>query len=162
MPSSPTSRRVVIVAYPDVQCLDVTGLHEVFAMANRRVATSRYALELVAPGAGVVRASSGLGLVVDHIADLARRFANAGFDALALHWDVMEERAANYGTEVDRNAWRLVGMMHLAETREEEADCLARFGRRLDGAALPLPSGEGERQPVGRRRRLLGKARAGG
>lgn len=64
-PSSPTSRRVVIVAYPDVQCLDVTGPHEVFAMANRRIAPLRYALEVVAPGAGVVRASSGLGLVVD-------------------------------------------------------------------------------------------------
>ncbi|MDY7103122.1 MAG: LLM class flavin-dependent oxidoreductase [Actinomycetota bacterium] len=43
----------------------------------------------------------------------------AGFDALALHWDVMTERAAHYGTTVDRNAWRLVGLMHLAETREQ-------------------------------------------
>lgn len=43
----------------------------------------------------------------------------AGFDVLALHWDVMEERAAHYGTTVDRNAWRLVGLMHLAETREQ-------------------------------------------
>ena len=39
--------------------------------------------------------------------------------ALALHWDVMEERAAHYGVTVDRNAWRLVGLMHLAETREQ-------------------------------------------
>ena len=43
----------------------------------------------------------------------------AGFDVLALHWDVMEERAAHYGVHVDRNAWRLVGAMHLAETREQ-------------------------------------------
>ncbi len=43
----------------------------------------------------------------------------AGFDALALHWDVMEERAAHYGTSVDRNNWRLVGLMHIAETREQ-------------------------------------------
>ncbi len=43
----------------------------------------------------------------------------AGFDVLALHWDVMEERAAHYGVTVDRNAWRLVGLMHLAETREQ-------------------------------------------
>jgi limonene 1,2-monooxygenase len=43
----------------------------------------------------------------------------AGFDALALHWDVMEERGAHYGVAVDRNAWRLVGLMHLAETREQ-------------------------------------------
>lgn len=43
----------------------------------------------------------------------------AGFDVLGLHWGVMEERAAHYGTTVDRNAWRLVGLMHLAETREQ-------------------------------------------
>jgi limonene 1,2-monooxygenase len=43
----------------------------------------------------------------------------AGFDALALHWDVMEERAAHFGTTVDRNKWRLVGLMHIADTREQ-------------------------------------------
>jgi limonene 1,2-monooxygenase len=43
----------------------------------------------------------------------------AGFDALALHWDVMEERAATFGTTVDRDSWRLVGLMHVAETREQ-------------------------------------------
>jgi limonene 1,2-monooxygenase len=43
----------------------------------------------------------------------------AGFDALALHWDVMEERAAALAKTVDRNQWRLVGLMHIAETREQ-------------------------------------------
>ncbi len=43
----------------------------------------------------------------------------AGFDVLGLHWDVMEERAAHFNTHVDRNAWRLVGMMHIAETKEQ-------------------------------------------
>ena len=43
----------------------------------------------------------------------------AGFDALALHWDVMEERAAHFGTTVDRSNWRLVGLMHIAETHEQ-------------------------------------------
>jgi limonene 1,2-monooxygenase len=42
-----------------------------------------------------------------------------GFDVLAAHWNVMEERAAHYGAVVDRDAWRLVGFMHLAETREQ-------------------------------------------
>ena len=45
----------------------------------------------------------------------------AGFDALSLHWDVMEERAATFGTVADRNKWRLVGMMHIAETQEQAA-----------------------------------------
>jgi limonene 1,2-monooxygenase len=43
----------------------------------------------------------------------------AGFDALALHWDVMEERARSFGTRVDRDKWRLVGLVHVAETREQ-------------------------------------------
>jgi limonene 1,2-monooxygenase len=43
----------------------------------------------------------------------------AGFDALALHWDVAEERAAHFGAAVDRANWRLVGLMHIAETREQ-------------------------------------------
>jgi limonene 1,2-monooxygenase len=43
----------------------------------------------------------------------------AGFDALALHWGVMEERAATFGTKVDRGKWRLVGLVHCAETREQ-------------------------------------------
>ncbi len=43
----------------------------------------------------------------------------AGFDVLGHHWQVMEERSAHYGTSVDRADWRLVGMMHVAETREQ-------------------------------------------
>jgi limonene 1,2-monooxygenase len=43
----------------------------------------------------------------------------AGFDALALHWDVMEAQAAHYKTMVDRSKWRLVGLVHCAETVEQ-------------------------------------------
>lgn len=43
----------------------------------------------------------------------------AGFDALSMHWDVMQERAEHYGATVDRRAWRLVGQMHLAQTRAQ-------------------------------------------
>ena len=42
-----------------------------------------------------------------------------GFDVLGLHWDVMEERAATFGTVADRAKWRLVGLMHIAETEEQ-------------------------------------------
>jgi limonene 1,2-monooxygenase len=45
--------------------------------------------------------------------------AKGGFDALALHWDVMEERAPQFGHVPDRNKWRLCGPMHLADTREQ-------------------------------------------
>jgi limonene 1,2-monooxygenase len=43
-----------------------------------------------------------------------------GFDALAHHWGVVEERAAHYGQPTpDRSKWRLVGLMHIAETKEQ-------------------------------------------
>ncbi|MFC0548326.1 LLM class flavin-dependent oxidoreductase [Kutzneria chonburiensis] len=42
-----------------------------------------------------------------------------GFDALAHHWNVMEERAAAYGTTVDRDRWSLVSLFHIAETEEQ-------------------------------------------
>ena len=45
--------------------------------------------------------------------------AAGGFDILGAHWDVMEERAAEFGTVVDRAKWRLVGPMHLADTKEQ-------------------------------------------
>ena len=43
----------------------------------------------------------------------------AGFDALALHWNVVEEQARKYGKTVDRLKWRLVGLVHCAETKEQ-------------------------------------------
>ncbi|HEY0816956.1 MAG TPA: LLM class flavin-dependent oxidoreductase [Pseudonocardia sp.] len=42
-----------------------------------------------------------------------------GFDALAHHWNVMEERATTFGNTVDRSQWRLVSLFHVAETREQ-------------------------------------------
>jgi limonene 1,2-monooxygenase len=39
----------------------------------------------------------------------------------------MEERAAKFNTKADRNQWRLVGPMHIAETREQAIEDV-RFG----------------------------------
>ena len=43
----------------------------------------------------------------------------AGFDALALHWNVLDAEAKAHGKQVDRSKWRLVGMVHCAETKEQ-------------------------------------------
>ncbi|MCB2051898.1 MAG: LLM class flavin-dependent oxidoreductase [Novosphingobium sp.] len=43
----------------------------------------------------------------------------AGVDVLAMHWNVAEARARECGKTVDRKNWRLVGMMHLADTKEQ-------------------------------------------
>jgi limonene 1,2-monooxygenase len=69
-----------------------------------------------------------------------------GFDVLGSHWQVMEERAAEFDTTVERRNWRLVGPMHIAET-EEQARADVTFGlvqwvdyfERV--AALPLAPG---------------------
>jgi limonene 1,2-monooxygenase len=42
-----------------------------------------------------------------------------GMDVLAHHWSVQEEVAAQNDQVADRASWRLVGLMHLAETEEE-------------------------------------------
>lgn len=42
-----------------------------------------------------------------------------GADMLALHWDVAETMAAENNATVDRSDWRLVGPVHIAETREQ-------------------------------------------
>jgi limonene 1,2-monooxygenase len=66
-----------------------------------------------------------------------------GFDVLGAHWNVMEERGAEFGQPVDRDKWRLVGPMHLAETEEQARQDVA-FGLKdwmeyfQKVAALPL------------------------
>jgi len=50
-----------------------------------------------------------------------------GMDVLAHHWTIQEAQAAQYGQVADRNKWRLVGLMHLAET-EEQARTDMRYG----------------------------------
>ena len=53
--------------------------------------------------------------------------STGGFDILSSHWQVMEERSAEFGTTVDRQRWRLVGPMHIAETKEQAYEDV-RFG----------------------------------
>ncbi|MGW0392543.1 GlxA family transcriptional regulator [Streptomyces sp. NPDC003042] len=62
----PTSHRVVIAVFPDVDLLDVTGPAEVFALANRETAgRAGYEVRLAGPVAGAVRTSAGVRLLPD-------------------------------------------------------------------------------------------------
>jgi limonene 1,2-monooxygenase len=66
-----------------------------------------------------------------------------GFDILGHHWQTVEERATEFGTTADRGSWRLVGPMHIAETREQAvADVAFGLEQWVDYfqrvAALPL------------------------
>jgi limonene 1,2-monooxygenase len=80
--------------------------------------------------------------------------SQGGFDALGYHWGVMEERAAEFDQVADRKGWRLVGPMHIADTREQAAaDVSFGLGKWVDYfrrvAALPLaPDGTGDEDLV--------------
>jgi len=50
-----------------------------------------------------------------------------GFNGLSSNWAIAEEMARDNGTTVDRSRWRLVGPVHVAETREQ-ARANVRFG----------------------------------
>lgn len=67
----------------------------------------------------------------------------SGFDALGYHWGALSERAAEFHMTPERAAWRLVGPMHLAESKEQAVkDCAFGLGDWYDYftnvAALPL------------------------
>jgi transcriptional regulator GlxA family with amidase domain len=57
---SGSPRRVQILAFPDVQILDVTGPSEVFAIAERMRGGGAYSIELIAPHAGPLETSGSL------------------------------------------------------------------------------------------------------
>ena len=42
-----------------------------------------------------------------------------GFDVLGMHWHELEKRSAEFGHVADRSRWRVVGLIHVAETREQ-------------------------------------------
>jgi limonene 1,2-monooxygenase len=73
--------------------------------------------------------------------------STGGFNALAMNWKICADKAAEHGHEALRSAWRLVGPMHIAETREKARENV-RFGLAdwlryfQEVAALPLaPAG---------------------
>jgi limonene 1,2-monooxygenase len=53
--------------------------------------------------------------------------SDGGFNALASNWAIAEDLAKDSGKTMDRAAWRLVGPMHIAETKEQ-AMADVRFG----------------------------------
>jgi limonene 1,2-monooxygenase len=45
--------------------------------------------------------------------------AAQGIDQFAMHWDVVEQQAQQHGRTTDRSQWRVLSMVHLAETEEQ-------------------------------------------
>lgn len=110
------THRVVMLAYPDAQMLDVTGPLEVFSRASRWLADTwgrneaAYEVEMVAPEAGPVRMSSGLELVARRayrdVAACGTLLVAGGIgcgaaarDAALLDWlRAMEPRVGRFGS----------------------------------------------------------------
>jgi len=69
---------------------------------------------------------------------------DAGYMALSQAWGICEEEAARHNRQVSRENWRLVGPMHIAETREQAIENV-RFGLQdwfhyyTQVIALPFP-----------------------
>ncbi|MDL4862657.1 AraC family transcriptional regulator, partial [Halomonas elongata] len=62
---SPHARRVVLLAYPDCQVLDVCGPWQVFASANTLAGQPLYELSLVARSPGTLVTNGGLAMMAD-------------------------------------------------------------------------------------------------
>lgn len=66
-----------------------------------------------------------------------------GFNALASNWEICEAKAREYNQQVSRQNWRLVGPMHVAESRDKARENV-KFGLKAwldyfrEVAALPL------------------------
>ena len=79
--------------------------------------------------------------------------STGGFNALSSNWAIAEDMAKEHGTSVDRAAWRLVGPMHIAETKDQ-AVADVRFGLEKwlyyfrEIANLPVAPVEAGRDPV--------------
>ena len=50
-----------------------------------------------------------------------------GLSVLPHHWQVMTEQSARHGTRIDPSQWRVVGIMHIAETQDQAIEDV-RFG----------------------------------
>ena len=69
---------------------------------------------IVSPSGPRLVGKHGLGMI-----SIGATMSAAGFDALAHHWNVVEERAKEFGQQTDRGSWRLVGPMHIADTKDQ-------------------------------------------
>ncbi|OBG97782.1 monooxygenase [Mycobacterium sp. E136] len=104
-----------------------TATHELF---DARLQLAPYSEDGIPLAVAAVASPTGARLAGKHgigLLSIGATLVVEGFDALAHHWGIAEERAAAFGTKVDRRNWSLVCPMHIAET-EEQARADVRFG----------------------------------
>jgi limonene 1,2-monooxygenase len=107
----------------------VTAKTDWFTLNNARLHLSPYTrprIEMavasqVSPTGARAAGKHGLGLLS------IGATTTGGFNALAANWEICEETARDNATSVDRQFWRAVGPVHVAETREKARENV-RFG----------------------------------
>lgn len=99
----------------------VTFKNERWDLREARLHLQPYTKPHLEVVAAAVASPSGATLAGTHGAGLLSIGAtmSQGFDALGYNWNIAEETAAKHGKTMDRKAWRLVGMCHVAETYEQ-------------------------------------------
>lgn len=89
-----SARKIAVLAFPEVQAVDVFGPAEVFSTADRLAGGGEYAVELLADGAEPIKTSSGIGILPDRSVSACRgRFDTlivAGGDGFSM---ALEERS---------------------------------------------------------------------
>src|SRR5579884_3974616 len=104
-----------------------TATHELF---DARLQLAPYSEGGIPLAVAAVASPTGARLAGRHgvgLLSIGATLTIEGFDALAYHWGIVEERAAAFGTRVDRKNWSLVSPFHIAET-EEQARAEVKFG----------------------------------
>ena len=108
---------------------EVTHESDWFSLVNARLQMSPYSrpsVEIavagqVSPTGARAAGAHGLGLLS------LGATTSAGFNSLAANWGIAEDIAGQNAQTMDRNAWRLVGQMHIAETKDKAIEQV-RFG----------------------------------
>src|ERR1700693_4814778 len=86
--------------------------HELF---DAQLQLAPYSGGGIPPAVAAVASPTGARLAGKHgigLLSIGATLVVDGFDALAYHWGIVEERAAAFSTQVDRANWTLVGPMH--------------------------------------------------
>jgi limonene 1,2-monooxygenase len=100
---------------------EVTHESDWFTLKNARLQMTPYSrpsVEIavasqVSPTGARAAGTHGLGLLS------LGATSTGGFNALSSNWAIAEDMARDHGQTMDRARWRLVGPMHIAETREQ-------------------------------------------
>jgi limonene 1,2-monooxygenase len=134
---------------------EVTHESDWFALRNARLQMTPYSRPSVEIAVASQISPTGARAAGRHGVGLLSLGATSqgGFNALASNWAIAEGLASDNGRVMDRAAWRLVGPMHIAATKDQ-AIADVRFGLEKwlyyfrEVANLPIVPDSGDRDPV--------------